>query len=672
MPNLDRMTIEELTINTIRTLAMDAVQKANSGHPGTPMALAPLAYVLWKKYLRMNPKNPHWLNRDRFVLSNGHASMLLYAMLYLSGYDVSLEDLKNFRQWESITPGHPEYGLTPGVETTTGPLGQGFMNGVGMAIAEAHLAARFNRGDYKIIDHFTYAFCSDGDLMEGASHEAASVAGHLGLGKLIYFYDDNHISIEGPTEISYSDDVVKRFEGYHWHVQNIGDNANNLKMIEQAIINAQKEKSKPSLIIVRSHIGYGAPNLQDTPDAHGSPLGEEEIKLTKKFYGWPENEKFLVPAKALNHMHELISKGKELEEEWIKKFDQYRKEFPDLASGLDAALSGKLPKGWEADIPKFEASEGSIATRSASSKVINAFAPKIPWLIGGSGDLAPSTKTLIKGTEYIQKDNYDNRNIAWGIREHAMCSVASGIALHGGIRPFVSTFFVFTDYARPGIRLAALMGLPNIYVMTHDSIGLGEDGPTHQPIEHLASLRAMPNLHVIRPADANETAYAWRAALERMDGPTMLVLSRQNLPIIDQSKYGSAKGVLKGAYSLSPEKGKKPEVILMATGSEVQLIIEAQKKLWEMDIDSRAVSFPSWELFREQSKSYQDEVMPPEVKNRVAIEAGSPLGWREWVGDKGEIIGINRFGASAPYQEIYENSGLTAEEIIKKVKKLLK
>ena len=672
MPDLDKMTLEELTINTIRTLAMDAVQKANSGHPGTPMALAPLAYVLWKKYLRMNPKNPHWLNRDRFVLSNGHASMLLYAMLYLSGYDVSLEDLKNFRQWESITPGHPEYGLTPGVETTTGPLGQGFMNGVGMAIAEAHLAARFNRGDYKIIDHFTYAFCSDGDLMEGASHEAASVAGHLGLGKLIYFYDDNHISIEGPTEISYSDDVAKRFEGYHWHVQNIGDNANNLKMIEQAIINAQKEKSKPSLIIVRSHIGYGAPNLQDTPDAHGSPLGEEEIKLTKKFYGWPENEKFLVPAKALNHMHELISKGKELEEEWNKKFDQYRKEFPDLASGLDAALSGKLPKGWEADIPKFEASEGSIATRSASSKVINAFAPKIPWLIGGSGDLAPSTKTLIKGTEYIQRDNYDNRNIAWGIREHAMCSVASGIALHGGIRPFVSTFFVFTDYARPGIRLAALMGLPNIYVMTHDSIGLGEDGPTHQPIEHLASLRAMPNLHVIRPADANETAYAWRAALERMDGPTMLVLSRQNLPIIDQSKYGSAKGVLKGAYSLSPEKGKKPEVILMATGSEVQLIIEAQKKLWEMDIDSRVVSFPSWELFREQSKSYRDEVMPPEVKNRVAIEAGSPLGWREWVGDKGEIIGINRFGASAPYQEIYENSGLTAEEIIKKVKKLLK
>ncbi|MEJ2537340.1 MAG: transketolase, partial [Calditrichia bacterium] len=509
-------------------------------------------------------------------------------------------------------------------------------------------------------------------LMEGASHEAASLAGHLGLGKLIYFYDDNHISIEGPTEISYSDDVARRFEGYHWHVQNIGDNANNLKMIEQAIINAQKEKSKPSLIIVRSHIGYGAPNLQDTPEAHGSPLGEEEIKLTKKYYGWPEDEKFLVPAKALNHMHELISKGKELEEEWNKKFDRYRKEFPDLASGLDAALSGKLPKGWEADIPKFEASEGSIATRSASSKVINAFAPKIPWLIGGSGDLAPSTKTLIKGTEYIQKDNYDNRNIAWGIREHAMCSVASGIALHGGIRPFVSTFFVFTDYARPGIRLAALMGLSNIYVMTHDSIGLGEDGPTHQPIEHLASLRAMPNLHIIRPADANETAYAWRAALERMDGPTMLVLSRQNLPIIDQSKYGSAKGVLKGAYSLSPEKGKKPEVILMATGSEVQLIIEAQKKLWEMDIDSRAVSFPSWELFREQSKSYRDEVMPPEVKNRVALEAGSPLGWREWVGDKGEIIGINRFGASAPYQEIYENYGLTAEEIIKKVKKLLK
>ena len=671
MHKLDSMPIEELTINTIRTLAMDGVQKANSGHPGTPMALAPLAYVLWKKFLKVNPKNPHWLNRDRFVLSNGHASMLLYAMLYLSGYEVSLEDLKNFRQWESKTPGHPEYGLTPGVETTTGPLGQGFMNGVGMAIAEAHLASRFNRGNYNIIDHYTYAFCSDGDLMEGASHEAASIAGHLGLGKLIYFYDDNHISIEGPTEISYSDNVASRFEGYHWHVQNIGENANNLKMIEEAIVNAQKEKTRPSLIVVRSHIGYGAPNLQDTPEAHGSPLGEEEIKLTKKFYGWPEEEKFLVPPKALAHMHEIIANGKELEENWNQKFKEYQKEFPDLAHELNMSLNGDLPKNWDADISPFKASDGSIATRSASSKVINAFAPKVPWLVGGSGDLAPSTKTLIKGTEYIEKDNYNNRNIAWGIREHGMCSIASGIALHGGVRPFVSTFFVFTDYARPGIRLAALMGLPVIYVMTHDSIGLGEDGPTHQPIEHLASLRAMPNLYIIRPADANETAYAWRGAMERKEGPTMLVLSRQNLPIIDQSQFASAKGVLKGAYVLSPEKGDKPEVILMATGSEVQLIIEAQKKLWEANIDCRVVSFPSWEFFRDQSPAYRDEVFPPSVKNRLAIEAGTPFGWRDWIGEKGKILGITRFGASAPYQEIYKKFGLTTDEIVKTVKDMV-
>ncbi len=516
MDQLNKMSIEDLSINTIRTLSMDGVQKANSGHPGTPMALAPLAYVLWNQFLQFNPDNPQWFNRDRFILSNGHASMLIYAMLYLTGYHLSLEDLKNFRQWESKTPGHPEYRLTPGVETTTGPLSQGFMNGVGMAMAEAFLAARYNQDGFRIIDHFTYAFCSDGDLMEGGSHEAASLAGHLGLGKLIYFYDDNLITIEGKTDLTYSDDVARRFEAYHWHVQDVGDQVNRLDILSRAIEEARQVTDKPSLIMVRSHIGYGSPNMQDTPEAHGSPLGDEEIRLTKKFYGWPEEEKFLVPDEVLRHMQDPGRRGRQQENGWNKLFAGYRKDFPELARELEMAIEGKLPPDWDQGIPVFDAAKTAMATRSASGKVINAFAGRIPWLLGGSGDLSPSTKTLIEGSGYFGKKDYHQRNIAWGIREHAMCAAASGLALHGAIRPFVATFFVFTDYARPAIRLAALMELPVIYVMTHDSIGLGEDGPTHQPVEHLASLRAMPNLCLIRPADANETAWAWRAAMNRM------------------------------------------------------------------------------------------------------------------------------------------------------------
>ncbi len=663
--------VQELTINTIRTLSMDAVQKANSGHPGAPMALAPAAYILWKKFLRFNPNNPKWTNRDRFILSNGHASMLLYSMLFLSGYDVSLEDIKNFRQWGSKTAGHPEYGLAPGIETTTGPLGQGFMNGVGMGIAEKHLASIFNREGFDIVDHHIFVFCSDGDLMEGASHEAASLAGHLGLGKLVYLYDDNHISIEGNTDLTYSDDVSKRFEAYNWHVQNIGDNANNIELLSQAYQNAIDETEKPSIIIVRSHIGFGSPHFQDTAEAHGSALGEEEVKLTKRNYGWPEDEKFLVPDEVLAHMRESFEKGKQLEQEWNNLFNEYKKSFPELAKQLQNYLDQKLPKEWDKDIPNFKPEDGKIATRSASSKVINSFAKNVPWFVGGSADLSPSTKTLMKLTSYFEKNRYTNRNIDWGVREHAMSGICNGIYLHGGLRPFASTFFIFTDYARPSIRLASLMEIPIIYVMTHDSIGLGEDGPTHQPIEHLASLRAMPHLCVIRPADANETAYAWRIAIERKTGPTMLVLSRQNLPIFDRKNLGNAKDATRGAYILSKEKGKTPKVIIISSGSEVQIAMEAQEKLAKKKIDTRVVSMPSWELFKEQSKAYKEKVLPSNVKVKVAVEAASPFGWQEWVGDSGLIIGIDKFGASAPYQEIYKHYGITSQNIVNKVVKHL-
>jgi len=671
MSGIATVSIDELCINTIRTLSMDAVQKANSGHPGTPMALAPLAYLLWTKFLRHNPRNTKWFDRDRFVLSNGHASMLLYAMLHLTGYDLSLDEIKNFRQWGSKTPGHPEYGLTPGVETTTGPLGQGFMNAVGMALAESHLAAVYNREGFDVVNHHTYVFLSDGDLMEGASHEAASIAGHLALGKLICFYDDNHISIEGQTEITFSDNVAQRFESYNWHVQNLGDNANDLGQLSAAIVKAKQETERPSLIIIRSHIAFGSPKLQDTPEAHGAPLGVDEVKRTKKVYGWPENEEFFVPERALTYMRRAVEEGAYVEGEWNQRLEAYRNAHPDLAERFRAALSQELAEGWDRDMPIFEASKKGVATRVASGKALNSFAAKVPWLLGGSGDLAPSTKTLIDQSRYLAKEGYDNRNIAWGVREHAMCACSSGIALHGGLRPYASTFFVFTDYARPAIRLAAFMELPVIYVMTHDSIGLGEDGPTHQPIEHLASLRAIPNLCVIRPADANEVIYAWRAAMLRKSGPTMLVLTRQDVPTFERSKAAGAEGVLKGAYILSKEEGNEPKLILIASGSEVQLIVAAQERLASEGVSARVVSMPSWELFAEQPQSYRDEVLPPEIKARLAVEAASPMGWREWVGDGGDVIGLNHFGASAPYTELLKHYGFTVENVVERGKRLL-
>jgi transketolase len=660
------MTIEERSINTIRTLAMDAVEKAKSGHPGTAMALAPLAYVLWTRFLRFNPANPRWFNRDRFVLSNGHASMLLYAVLHLSGYDLSLEDIRNFRQWGSKTPGHPEYDLVPGVETTTGPLGQGCMVGVGMAMAEAHLGALYNRPGHEIVDHATYVLCGDGDLMEGASHEAASMAGHLGLGKLIYLYDDNRITIEGSTELTYSEDVARRFESYDWHVQDIGDRANDLDALTRAIRTARDTPTHPSLIIIRSHIGYGAPNLQDTPEAHGAPLGVEEIKLTKRFYRWPEDEHFLVPDSVREHMQQPSqSRGAALEKEWLERFDAYRKDHPGLAAQFDAALKSELPAGWDGDIPTFQPDDGPMATRSASGKIINALSSRVPWLVGGSADLAPSTNTLIKDSGYLQKGDYLHRNVAWGIREHVMCAASCGMALHGGVRPFGATFFVFSDYARPAIRLAALMKTPVIYVMTHDSIGIGEDGPTHQPVEHLPSLRAMPNLCVIRPADANETAQAWRIALARQDGPTMIVLSRQKLPILAGSDHVGAPGAKCGAYVLSREGSATPDIILIASGSEVQLILEAQERLAVAGIEARVVSMPSWELFRQQPQRYRDEVLPPAVTDRLAVEAGSSQGWREWIGS-GSTLGIDDFGASAPAGDIFKHYGMTVEAVVSK------
>jgi transketolase len=662
--------LTKLAIDTIRTLSMDGVQKANSGHPGAPMALAPAAYVLYRQIMKHHPQKPDWINRDRFILSNGHASMLQYSVLHLCGYDVSLDDLKNFRQWQSKTPGHPEYGITPGVEITTGPLGQGFMTAVGMAMAEAHLGARFNRPGLNIIDHYTYVFCSDGDLMEGASHEAASLAGHLGLGKLIYLYDDNHITIEGSTGLTFSDDVQKRFEAYGWQVINLGESGNDVDKIEHAFRQAREELDKPSLIILRTHIGYGSPNFQDTAEAHGSPLGIEEVKRTKEVYGWPTDEPFYVPPEVKEHM-DLLSGGERHYREWSGKYDAYRKEFPELTRELENALKQELPTGWASKLPVYAPEDGAVATRAVNSKVLNAIADTIPWLIGGSADLEPSTKTAIKGKPHFSRHDYTGRNIAWGIREMVMCAASSGMALHGGVRPYAATFFVFTDYARAAIRLSALMELPVIYVMTHDSIGLGEDGPTHQPVEHLASLRAMPHLTVIRPADANETVTAWKVALERRKGPTMLVLSRQNLPILDRSLYAPYAGLEKGAYILAKEQGDKPDIMLLATGSEVQLALDAKKQLADQQIDSRVISMPSWELFEEQSTDYQQSVLPAEITARISVEAGTTMGWHKWVGTRGAVIGLDRFGASAPYKDLYQHFGLTVDAIVQKAKELI-
>jgi transketolase len=670
-PDLDGWPIEKLCIDTIRTLAMDAVQKADSGHPGTPMALAPLAFVLWDRVLRYDPKAPDWFDRDRFVLSCGHASMLQYAVLHLTGYDLSLEELENFREWGSRTPGHPEVHVTPGVETTTGPLGQGIMNSVGMAIAEAHLAATFNRAGHTIVDHHTYAFCSDGDLMEGASHEAASVAGHLGLGKLVWVYDDNHITIEGNTKLAYSDDVPGRFEAYGWHVQELGDKANDVDALTAALETARDETERPSLIIVRSHIGWGAPHKQDTAAAHGSPLGEEEIRETKRFYGWPEDAKFLVPVRAREHMGRAVERGRDLREAWEARLEAYRRDHPDLAASFEQALRGELPDGWDGAIPVFRPDQGPMATRAASGKVLNAFAERVPWVMGGSADLAGSNKSLLDASGDFEAGSYGERNMHWGIREHVMASASSGMALHGGVRPYAATFFVFTDYARPGIRLSALMELPTVFIMTHDSIGLGQDGPTHQPVEHLASLRAMPHMHVIRPADANETAVAWRMAMERQDGPTMLVLSRQKLPILDRAGLGAAEEARRGGYVLAAERGERPDVLLLATGSEVWIALEAREQLAGEGIDARVVSLPCWEVFREQPPDYRERVLPPEVTARVSIEAAASFGWREWVGDAGDVIGLDRFGASAPWKVLYEHFGFTAGDLARRARALL-
>ena len=635
-PASPRVDLEQLSINTVRTLAMDAVQQADSGHPGTPMALAPLAYVLWLRHLKYNPANPEWRDRDRFVLSAGHACMLLYSVLYLTGYDVTLDDIKNFRQWASKTPGHPERGMTPGVEATTGPLGQGTGNAVGMAIAEAQLAALYNRPGHEIFNHYTYFLASDGDLMEGISHEACSLAGHLQLGKLIGFYDDNRITIDGSTDLAFSDDTAKRFEAYGWHVQRV-DDGNNLEAIDTAIVAAQRERTRASLIIVRTHIGWGSPHKQDTADAHGAPLGVEEIKLTKQNLGWPSLEPFHVPEEALEHWRTAKPKGARLEGEWRKRWDAYREAYPDLAAELDRRFAGRLPEGWDANLPSFGPKDAQ-ATRAASGKVINAIAPHVPELIGGSADLTGSNNTEIKGGGVFTATQHTGRNFYFGVREHGMGATMNGLALHGGFIPFGGTFLIFSDYMRPSIRLAALTHLRTIYVFTHDSIGLGEDGPTHQPIEQLATLRAIPNVAVIRPADPTEVVEAWRAAITHRIGPVALVLTRQKVSVIDRTKYAPAAGVHQGGYVLADSPN--PEVVLVATGSEVELILGAYEKLTADGRRLRAVSMPCLEYFAKQPETYRESVLPPNKRSRSPSPSQSRVA--------AERAGRRSRGGSAP------------------------
>ena len=662
-------SLDQLCIDTIRTLSMDAVQKAESGHPGTPMALAPLAYLLFTRHLRHNPANPRWMDRDRFVLSAGHASMLLYSTLYLSGYDLALEDIEQFRQWDSRTPGHPEYGVTPGVEVTTGPLGQGVGNAVGLAAAEAHLAAVFNAGGHRPVDHRTFFIASDGDMMEGASHEAASLAGHLRLGKLIGFYDDNRISIEGETSLAFSEDVGARFEAYGWQVQHVAD-GNDLEALDAATRAAMAETGRPSLIVVRTHIAYGSPNKVDTAEAHGSPLGDEEVRLTKQALGWPSAEPFFVPEEALAEWRKCGERGASLESEWRHRYDAFRDAHPDRAKELDRRVRGELPRGWDAHLPAFPPGK-PIATRNASEKVLNAIAPRLPELMGGAADLAPSTKTLIKDAGDFEAGSYAGRNMHFGVREHAMGTVLNGMSLHGGILPYGATFLIFSDYMRPPIRLAALMERQVIYVFTHDSIGLGEDGPTHQPVEMLALLRAIPHLTLFRPADANETTEAWRVAIGHRNGPVAIALSRQNLAVFDRSKVNAAAGLAHGAYVLSEAPGNRPEVILLASGSEVEIVLLAQEKLAARQVAARVVSVPSLELFAAQPESYRDEVLPPRVRRRLAVEAAHPMPWYRWVGDQGEVVGLTRFGASAPQERIYRELGFTPDAVVARVERLL-
>jgi transketolase len=663
-------SIDELCVDTIRTLAIDAVQKANSGHPGLPLGAAPMAYVLWSRHLKHNPRDPDWPDRDRFVLSAGHGCMLWYCLLYLTGYDLSLDDLKAFRQWGSRTPGHPEYGLTPGVEATTGPLGQGTANAVGMAIAERYLAHRFNRPGHEIVNHRTFALVSDGDLMEGISNEASSLAGHLRLGKLTFLYDSNQVSLDGPTSLAFTEDVGKRYEAYGWQVLRVEDGNTDLDAIDGALSLAEQETRRPTLIIVRTTIGYGSPNKSGTSEAHGSPLGPEEVALTKKSLGWDHEEPFYVPEDALAHFRTAVERGKQSHFEWSRAFDSWASAHNDLAEEWRQSLARELPIGWDADLPKWKAGEKE-ATRAAAGKVLNLLAERVPALLGGDADLSVSTSTKLKKEADFDGQTGEGRNLHFGVRELAMAGVANGMAYHGGIRPFVATFFCFSDYMRPSVRLSAVAELPVIFVWTHDSVGLGEDGPTHQPVEHLMSLRAMPNFTVIRPADPNEAAEAWRVAMQHRDGPVGLVLSRQKLPVIDPAKYAAPSGLGRGAYVLAEGSGGSPRLILIATGSEVSLALEAREKLERGGISTRVVSMPSWELFARQDPAYRDQVLPASVPARLSIEAGAKLGWERWVGDRGDSIGLERFGASAPGEVVLKELGFSVENVVAKAKALL-
>ncbi len=677
--------LNQACVNSIRILSIETIQKANSGHPGLPLGAAPMAYVLWTRFLKHNPSNPAWHDRDRFILSPGHGSALQYSLLYLTGYDLPLEHLQQFRQLSSRTPGHPESGLVPGVETTTGPLGQGFANGVGMAIAEAYLAARYNRPGHEIVNHCTYVIVSDGDLMEGISYEAASLAGHLKLGKLIYLYDDNRVSLAGATDITFSEDRARRFEACGWQTITVED-GNDLEAIESAIRSARDDTGRPSIILVRTQIGFGSPHKQGSFESHGSPLGVEEVKLTRKNLKWPEEPPFYVPDEALRHFRRAIEQGKKDEEAWSARFAAYSRAFPELGQEFERVMRGELPKDWDKCIADFAADAKGMATRAASGKVMNAIAPELPTFIGGSADLNPSTQTVLKnGGDFQSPDfkpqdlqgatgggwGYQCRNLHFGVREHAMGAIANGMAAHGGIIPFTATFFVFSDYMRPAIRLSTLMDLGVIFVFTHDSIGVGEDGPTHQPVEHLAALRAIPNLTVIRPADANETAEAWRIAVESRHRPVALVLTRQGLPVLDRAQYAPAAGLRRGAYVLKDAPGVKTDLILIASGSEVGLILSAQRKLAEQGIAARAVSMPSWDLFEAQPREYCDMVLPPSIRARLAVEAGVAQGWHKYVGDIGDVLCMDCFGVSAPANAVFEKFGFTADNVVSRALKLM-
>ena len=661
--------IEQLCINSIRVISIDAVQKANSGHPGMPMGMAPIGYLLFTRFMRHNPRNPHWYGRDRFVLSSGHGCMLLYSLLHLTGYDLSLDEIKRFRQIESLTPGHPENYLTAGVETTTGPLGQGVGNGIGMAIAATHLRARFERDGSGLFDHRIFGICGDGDLMEGIASEAASLAGHLKLGNIVYIYDDNHITIDGHTEIAFTEDVVKRFDAYGWHTQHV-DDANDLEAVSKAIENGIAETGRPSLIRVRSHIGYGSPHRQDSPKAHGQALGAEEVILTKKNYGWPPEPAFYVPQAATDEFLKAIPRGAALESEWNRRFEAYAGKNPADAAKFKSMLAGELPAGWDADIPVFSPKE-AMATRQSASDVEQTIAAKVESLFGGAADLNESTFTDIKDGGSFEPGSYEGRNIHFGIREHAMCAILNGMALHGGIIPFGSSFFVFTDYCRPSIRLAAMMGIHVIYVFTHDSIGLGEDGTTHQPIEQLASLRAMPNLTLIRPCDANEAAEAWRVAMTHKGGPVMLVLTRQKIPTFDRSVMAPAYNLARGGYVLTETEGRKPDIILLSTGSEVQLAVEAKKTLEGDGTSVRVISMPSFELFAKQNPKYRDAVLPPDNRRRIAIEAAAPDSWYRWIGLDGDFVGMTTFGASGKAEDLFKHFHITADHLVERARAML-